>query len=223
MQPIVTIGTFERPDPKLLDPFRDMPSGNVSDAAGRVVGIPSSIKPVTRAFRFCGTAVTVDTGRGTNLGVWAAFEHVRPGDVLVIATHDSRERAVVGDLLAGFLFNAGVAAIVTDGMVRDAEELDAMDKPVFAHGITPVGPAKDGAVSVGLPVTLGIQRIASGDVIVGDRDGVVVVPQDKLASATEALAEIAEREASMMAQVKAGETAPKQAATVLGIAKVVRT
>lgn len=223
MQPTVTIGAFERPDPALLDPFRDKPSGNVSDAARRMTGVPAAIKPVTRAFRFCGAALTVDTGRGSNLGVWAAMEHVRPGDVLVIATHDSRERAVIGDLLAGFVFNAGAVAIVTDGMIRDAEELDAIGKPVFAAGITPVAPSKDGAVSVGLPVSLGTQRIAAGDVVVGDRDGIVVVPQSSLADAATALEEIAGREASMTAQVKAGATVPEQAASVLGKARIIRT
>ena len=150
------------------------------------------------------------------------MEHVRPGDVLVIATHDSRDRAVVGDLLAGFIFNAGAAAIVTDGMVRDVEEIDAYGKPVFAQGATPVGPSKDGAVSVGLPVTLGNQVVSSGDLIVGDRDGTVVVPKAKLVGSIEALAEIAERESGMMAQVKAGATVPEQAATVLGAASITR-
>jgi len=80
----------------------------------------------------------VENGRIGNLGVWAALEHVKPGDVLVIATGDARERAVIGDLLAGFAFNSGAVAIVTDGMIRDKEQLDVFRKPVFAGGVCPL-------------------------------------------------------------------------------------
>ena len=209
--PTITLDTrWTRPIPALVDPFRDAPSGNVSDAAGRVADIPIAIKPITRANRFCGTALTVENGRIGNLGVWAALEHLRPGDVLVIATGDARERAVIGDLLAGFAFNGGAVAIVTDGMIRDRDQLDAFGKPVFAGGVTPVGPIGEGPVGIGVPISLGAQRVCSGDVIVGDADGIVVVPQAQLAEAAKILTEIAEREAGMEAQFKAGATVPKE-------------
>lgn len=212
----ITIDTrWTRPDPTLVEPFRGAPSGNVSDAAGRIADIPNAIKAITGAQHFCGTALTVENGRTGNLGVWAALEHVRPGDVLVIATGDARERAVIGDLLAGFAFNGGAVAIVTDGMVRDREQLDAFGKPVFAGGITPVGPVGEGNVGVGVPITLGEQQICSGDVIMGDADGVVVVPQSMLAVAAKELAAIAEREGGMEAQIKAGATVPEQTAALL--------
>jgi len=221
--PHITIDMrWSRPDPAHVAPFRDAPSGNVSDAAGRVADIPNAIKSVTGANRFCGTALTVENGRIGNLGVWAALEHIRPGDVLVIATGDARERAVIGDLLAGFAFNGGAVAIVTDGMIRDRDQLDAFGKPVFAGGITPVGPIGEGNVGIGVPVTFGAQQICSGDIIVGDADGIVVVPQAKLAEATKILAEIAAREAGMEAQAKAGAKVPAEASAKLAAAKITR-
>ena len=220
--PVVTLGAWERPDSALLETLREAPSGNVSDAAGREVGIPPSIRPLTSAATLCGTALTVDCGRGSNLGVWAALEHVRAGDVLVLATHDERQRAVIGDLLAGYARNAGCAGIVTDGMVRDVEALDAMGLPVFAHGATPVGPSKEGPAAVGLPVTLGGRRIESGDAILGDRDGLVHVPRARLPGMAEALRGIAAREAAMMREIEDGATVPSKAGEVLGTVRLVR-
>jgi len=220
-RPHITIDMrWERAERTLVECFRDAPTGNVSDAAGRVVGLPNTIKPITSAYRFCGTALTVDNGRTGNLGVWAALEHVRPGDVLVIATDDARARAVIGDLLAGFAFNSGAVAVVTDGMIRDQETLEDLGKPVFAGGITPVGPIGDGPCSVGTPITLGSQTVCSGDLIVGDLDGIVVVPQAKLASSVGALTQITEKERAMEAQIKAGEKVPEEAAAVLAAADI---
>lgn len=222
-RPHITIDMrWERAERTLVECFRDAPTGNVSDAAGRVVGLPNSIKPITSAYRFCGTALTIDNGRTGNLGVWAALEHVRPGDVLVIATGDARERAVIGDLLAGFAFNSGVVAVVTDGMIRDQETLEDFGRPVFAGGITPVGPVGDGPCRVGTPITLGSQVICSGDLVVGDLDGVVVVPQSKLASSVGALTKITEKERAMENQVKAGAKVPAEAEAVLAAAQVTR-
>lgn len=221
LKPQITINkSWERADRTLVECFRDAPTGNVSDAGGRVVGLPTAIKPVTSAFRFCGTALTVDNGRTGNLGVWAALEHVRPGDVLVIATGEARERAVIGDLLAGFAFNSGAVAVVTDGMIRDVETLENFGKPVFAGGVTPAGPIGDGTCTVGLPITLGSHVISSGDLIVGDLDGVVAIPQAKLASSVGALTKITEKERGMEDQVKAGDKTPQEAVAVLGAAHI---
>lgn len=206
---------WKRPDPALVERFRDAPSGNVSDAAGRVADLPTAIKPVTNSARFCGVALTADNGPTGNLAVWAALEHIRPGDVLVIATGGARHRAVIGDLLAGFAYNGGAVAIVTDGMIRDVEQLDALGKPVFAGGVTPVGPVGEGDCTIGGAVTLGDQVIRSGDVIVGDADGIAVVPQAMLAEAADQLGRIAAREAGMEAQIKAGAKVPDKAAEVL--------
>lgn len=221
--PHITIDTrWQRPDPALVDKFRGAPSGNVSDAAGRHTGLPTAIKPVTRAARFCGTALTVDNGTAGNLGVWAALEHIRPGDVLVLATGGARARAVIGDLLAGFAFNGGAVAIVTDGMIRDVEALDAFGHPVFAGGVTPVGPVGDGACCIGGPITLGEHVIRSGDIITGDADGLAVVPQAQIADAITELDRIAAREQGMEAQIKAGAAIPAEAADILARATITR-
>lgn len=199
---------WRRPDKALVEKFRSAPSGNVSDAAGRGGALEPEIKAVTPDGKFCGTALTIDAGRHDNLAFWAALDSVQPGDVMMVATHGHRGCAVVGDLIIAFARNRGAVAVVTDGMVRDAEALAGIGVPVFAAGVRPSGPTKRGPGSVGLPVWVGGQRIEAGDVVVGDRDGVVVVPQAMLTEAAQTLDAIAAREAGMEADGKAGKPYP---------------
>ena len=191
-----------------IDAFRDAPVGNIVDALGRTAAMWPGIKPVTGADRFAGAALTVDAGPRDNLAPWAALRLARPGDVMVIATGGHTEHSVSGDLLVGMAKNAGVAAIVTDGMVRDRTGLDAVGIPVFAAGLHPNSPQKNGPGSVGLPITCGGLAIDSGDIVVGDEDGVVVIPAARISEAREALAAVRDKEARMEAVVAGGATAP---------------
>jgi 4-hydroxy-4-methyl-2-oxoglutarate aldolase len=214
---IITVKrSWERPDKALVERFRGRPTGNVSDAAGRAGALAPNIKPVTPERRFVGPALTVDCGRHDNLAFWAALESVQPGDVMVVATHDHPGCAVVGDLLVAFARNRGAVAVVTDGMVRDAEGLIEVGLPVFAAGIRPSGPTKRGPGSVGLAVWIGGQRVEPGDMVVGDADGVVVVPRAMIARAAEEVEAIAEKEAAMEADGRAGKPYPGNADAVLG-------
>jgi 4-hydroxy-4-methyl-2-oxoglutarate aldolase len=207
---IITVKrSWDRPQAALLDRFRDRPSGNVSDAAGRAGALAPNVKAVTPDRRFVGAALTVDCGRHDNLAFWAALDSVQAGDVMMVATHGHDGCAVVGDLIISFARNRGAAAVVTDGMVRDAEALAGIGLPVFAAGIRPSGPTKRGPGSVGLPVWVAGQRVEAGDVVVGDADGVVVVPQAMLAQAADELDRIAEKEAGMEADGKAGKPSPR--------------
>ena len=101
--------------------------------------------------------------------------------MLVAATGGFAGAAVTGDLLLGVASNRGVVGFVTDGLVRDLADLEALSLPVYAMGVTPNSPGKRGPGTVGLPIVCGGSAVASGDVVVGDRDGVVVVPRARLA------------------------------------------
>ena len=207
--PVITVKReISRPDPALVDRFRGAPSGNVSDAADRGNTLWPVVKPVTPLDRICGVALTVDAGPHDNLAVWAALEHIREGDVLMISTGNHDGCAVVGDLILSFARNSGAVGVVTDGMVRDAEMLAGIDLPVFARGIRPSGPHKRGPGAVGMPITIAGQRVASGDVVVADRDGVVVVPRAMLSDAADRVDAIAAKEAGMEAAGKAGKRMP---------------
>ncbi|MEM6622539.1 MAG: RraA family protein [Pseudomonadota bacterium] len=215
--PIITVKrTWRRPSADVIGRFAGAPSGNVSDAAGRGGSLEPLIKPVTPAFRFAGTALPIDAGRNDNLAFWAALDSVQTGDVMMVATHNHRECAVVGDLIISFARNRGAVAVVTDGMIRDVEALAEIGIPVFSAGVRPSGPTKRGPGSVGLPIWLGGQRIEAGDIVVGDRDGVVVVAQSMIDTALPILDEIATKEAGMEEDGKAGLLAPRNIDSFLG-------
>ena len=110
----------------------------------------------------------------------AALADCRPGDVLVVATGGHVGAAVTGDLLIGVARNRGAAGFVTDGLVRDLDDLETIGLPIYALGVTPNSPQRRGPGSVGLPIVCGGVSIASGDVVVGDRDGVVVIPRARI-------------------------------------------
>jgi 4-hydroxy-4-methyl-2-oxoglutarate aldolase len=112
--------------------------------------------------------------------------------------------AVTGDLLLGVARNRGAAGFVTDGLVRDLEDLETIDLPVFAVGVTPNSPQRRGPGSVGLPIVCGGVPIASGDLIVGDRDGVVVVPRARIAETLESLERVKAIEAATLERVRGG-------------------
>lgn len=208
--PIITVKrNWKRPDSALVDRFRDAPSGNVSDSSNRGNSLDPIIKPVTPEYRFCGTAVTVDAGKHDNLAFWAALEKVQAGDVMMVATQSHRDCAVIGDLIVSFARNRGCIAVVTDGMIRDVEALGEIGIPVFSAGVRPSGPHKQGPGSVGLPIWVAGQRVDSGDIVVGDRDGVVVVPQGIAAEAAEILDQIGAKEAGMEEDGKAGKLYPR--------------
>lgn len=199
---------IDRADPQDIARFQEAPTGWVVDAMGRRGALPHWIKPISKRTRFVGTALTVQTRPVDNLAPYAALKFAKPGDVLVVSADGSETAAVLGDILLGMARNAGIVAAVTDGMVRDIGGINDVGIPTFARGLTPNSPFKDGPGSIGLPVTLGGIAVASGDLIIGDDDGVVVVPKNRLGETADALAAIAEKEASMDKAVEQGATHP---------------
>lgn len=197
---------FPRPPEALVARFRDVPTGWVVDANGRRGAPDHRIRPITRAMRFAGVALTVHTRARDNLAPYAAIEFARPGDVLVVATDGYTEASVVGDILLGMAKNKGVAALVTDGMVRDVDGLNAVGIPVFARGLTPNSPYKDGPGEIGVPVVFAGMTVNPGDLVIGDQDGLVVVAREALAAVADALAEVKAKEAKMDELVRKGAT-----------------
>lgn len=197
-----------RASPDLVASFADVPVGNIVDALGRTGALAAAIKPVTKANRFVGSALPIDAGPRDNLAPWASLRLAEPGDVMMISTTAYKDSSVCGDLLVGMAKNAGVVAIVTDGVVRDRSGTDDVGLPVFAAGVSPNSPQKSGPGTVGLPIVISGVRVTAGDIVCGDEDGVVVVPSQQVASVKAALASIGTKESQMEAEVAAGATAP---------------
>ena len=199
---------FLRPPEALVKRLSEAPTGWVVDSNGRRGALDYRIRPLTAAKRFCGVALTVWSRARDNLAPYAAIQFARQGDVMIIAADAYEEASVVGDILVGMAKNQGVSAFVTDGVVRDIDGLNAVGIPVFARGLSPNSPSKDGPGTIGMPITLGGVAVNAGDVVIGDQDGVVVVAREALESVVAALAEVKAKEDKMEKAVADGARLP---------------
>jgi 4-hydroxy-4-methyl-2-oxoglutarate aldolase len=200
---------FTRPSEALLAGFAGVPTGYLVDAMNGSGCLDYRIKPLTqRKTVMVGTAVTCHAGPSDNLALFGAVHAARKGDVLVAATDAYVGAAITGDLLLGMARNRGVVGLVTDGLVRDLVGILDVDIPVYCAGLTANSPARNGPGTVGLPIVLGGVRVESGDIVVGDRDGVVIVPLAEATNVLNRLGGIKAAEAGLEAKVKAGLEVP---------------
>ncbi|WP_166799505.1 RraA family protein [Paraburkholderia dipogonis] len=169
--------TWERPDERLLEAFGNLSTAIVSDALGYGVGtLRSSIRPIFECPTFVGPALPVTVAAHDILAVHAATRFARRGDVMMIATNDNSTAAVVGQRTVELLKSKGIVSVVTDGAVRDLDALRDGGFPVYANAISPGIPGKRGGGFIGFPIALGGVAISAGDIVIGDRDGVVSIP-----------------------------------------------
>jgi 4-hydroxy-4-methyl-2-oxoglutarate aldolase len=221
--PLLTIRrTFPRPTPEEMAAFSGVPTGYAVDAMGGRGALDYRIKPLAPATSvMVGVAITCHCGPADNLALFAALAAAKPGDILVAATDGFTATAVTGDLLIGMARNRGVLGVVTDGLVRDVAGIVGVGLPVYCAGVTPNSPARNGPGTVGLPVVVGGASIESGDVIIGDNDGVVVVPRGEASSVLRRLSEVRAAEAALEAKVKAGLEIPDFIQAILASDRVI--
>jgi regulator of RNase E activity RraA len=206
------VSDVSRAEDELLARFRGLGTGPVCDALGRFAAMDYQIKPLDPGMQMVGSALTVWTRPCDNLVIYKALEMAQPGDVLVIATHGYTTNATWGELTSLIGRARGLAGVVTDGVVRDSREIIQIGLPVFARGLTPNSPFKDGPAKVNVPVTCGGAMVQPGDVVVGDADGVVVVPQELAETVLERVSGIQAKEAAIRAEIEAGLPIPSQMA-----------
>ena len=200
---------FARPTAADLAAFAGLQTGYITDAMGGRGALDYRIKPLAPLVRpMVGVAVTCHCGPADNLALLGALHAAKAGDVLVVATDAFTATAVTGDLVMGMARNRGIAGLVTDGMVRDVAGILGVGLPVFCAGVTPNSPARNGPGTVGLPVVMGSVSVESGDIIIADNDGVVVVSRGMISAVIAQLPAIRAAEASLEAKVKAGLEVP---------------
>jgi 4-hydroxy-4-methyl-2-oxoglutarate aldolase len=192
----------------ILRRFAGVPTGFVGDAQGRRGAVDHGIRPILTPAPFVGSALTVSTPPSDNLAPYVAISLAKPGDVLVVTAENCESAAVIGDIMVGMAKNAGIVAVVTDSMVRDIEGLEQVGLPVYARGLTPNSPYKNGPGRIGFPVSIGGVVIESGDIVVGDRNGVVVVPRAVIPDVLKALEGVKAKEKEMDAAVAGGARTP---------------
>jgi 4-hydroxy-4-methyl-2-oxoglutarate aldolase len=206
---------FPRPTAEQVAAFAGLQTGYVVDALGGSGALDPAIKPIGGTGAFCGVAVTCDDGPADNLATYASLTVVQPGDVVIATAHGFTRTAVLGDLLLGMLRNAGAAAFVTDGCVRDIAGIRAVGLPCYAAGVTPNSPSRHGPGAIGFPIVCGGTAVGPGDIVVGDEDGVVVVPFARIDEAIARLPGVKAAEADLDARVKAGLKVPHLLQTLI--------
>ena len=203
---------LRRPTQAQVAAFQGVPTGFVVDALLGGGALSSRIQPLGagRDLRCvaAGPALTVDCGAADVLATFAALKFIAPGDVVVSAFAEHTGCAAAGDRLVGMMKNNGAAGFVTDGPVRDYDGIVPVGLPVWCVGLTPASPHMSGPGSVGFPVQIGGQEVETGDMIVADRDGVVVVPFERLDEVIQKLVTIAELEKALDAKVADGMKVP---------------
>ena len=206
--PLLTIRRkFPRPPRELIAKLEGAQTGHIVDALLGRGALDHHIKPVDpERARFVGTALTCETGPSDNLAILAALVLAEPGDVIVAAADGFSATAVVGDNVTMMAKNKGVVAIVIDGMARDSTGIVPVGLPVFSRGITPNSCVRSGPGKVGLPIVCGGVAVQSGDIVLGDRDGVVVVRQADLENIVGQLDEIRRLEEETQKKIRAGMT-----------------
>jgi RraA family protein len=167
--------TPKRPDPKLVNAIGEMVVAHLSDCMQRIHSA-TGLRAMHRGGKLFGPAWTVKVPPGDNLMVHKSLDMAAPGDVIVVDAGGVLEGAIIGEIMSSWAAKRGIAGLVIDGAIRDAAALARMDFPVYAKGVTPRGPYKNGPGEINCPVSIGGMVVMPGDIIVGDEDGLVCVP-----------------------------------------------
>lgn len=179
--PSIGFRICERPAPKIsqasLAKFSEVGSAQISDCMQRLYGVVG-LRPMHLANgpRMVGLAVTVKARQGDNLMIHKAISMSGKGDVIVVDGGGDTGQALVGELMAMDAEYRGVEGFVIDGAVRDVDVFSTNSFPCFARAVSHRGPFKDGPGEINVPVSVGGQVVMAGDVVLGDADGVVVIP-----------------------------------------------
>ncbi|VDC22341.1 4-carboxy-4-hydroxy-2-oxoadipate aldolase/oxaloacetate decarboxylase [Pseudogemmobacter humi] len=195
-----------RPNAEQIEKLKRIGAATLHEAQGQTGALDSGLKPLDAGLRLAGTAFTVDCRAHDNLAIHLAVTMAGPGDILVVDAKGFIEAGPWGDILTLGAQKRGIAGLVIDGAVRDSEEIIAMRFPVFARGLSIKGTLKAQPGRIGAPVICGGQQIRTGDIIVGDRDGLVVVRPERLDEVLTAAAAREEAERRMRERLEAGET-----------------
>ena len=197
----------ERVPPEIVRQFSAFETPDVSDLMNRLYTMSSEIRPMTGPdLKILGPACTVKVFPGDNLMVHKSLDLAAPGDVVVVDAGSSAMNGVLGDLISTKARHRGIAGFVVDGLVRDLPAIRALgDFPVFARGATPIGPLHRGPGEVNYPVSVGGIVVQPGDLVMGDLNGVVIVPRPAAAELLGRLKEHVARETPYVESVARGE------------------
>lgn len=192
-------------DAKVLALLREIPVSALSDSMHRIAGT-ARLRPYHRPVRhtMAGTAVTARSRGGDNLTYLRALDFCRPGDVLLIDAGGDLNNAVVGGILTFYAATIGLAGVVIDGAIRDVAQIGEREFPVYARGTTHRGPYKDGPGEINVAVSIDGMVVSPGDVVVGDQDGLLAIPQSGIEDVITAAHRVLAAEAETVRAMREG-------------------
>ncbi|MCM3389895.1 RraA family protein [Ureibacillus chungkukjangi] len=161
---------------ELIERFRPLATSLLSDSMNRLHAIGHNLRPYHKEGKLIGCAFTVKTRVGDNLMVHKAIDIAKPGDVIVVEASGDLTNAIIGEIMVSIARKNGIAGFVIDGAIRDSGTVSKGTFPVYARGVTHLGPYKDGPGEINVPVSIDGMVINPGDIIVGDEDGLVAIP-----------------------------------------------
>jgi 4-hydroxy-4-methyl-2-oxoglutarate aldolase len=201
-----------------LERFAKLPTGNISDANSKTGNMDPHIKPIDPKSKLVGPAYTVRCHPADNLSIHKAMLEAPAGSVLVVDLNSYCGAGHFGEIMALGCQVKGIAGLVIDGSVRDAEEIEEMKFPVFCCALNPGGTVKETAKETNIPIHCGNMLVKPGDIIIGDRDGVVVVPSEKAVEVLEHAEAIAAKEIKVKELLRQGQTT----AEIYGFTKILK-
>lgn len=190
----------------LLQAFTDQASATVHEAMGRRGAMNPTIKPIAKGMRVCGRALTVRCHAGDNIMLVKAISMAKHGDVIVADMGRIISSGPFGEVLATECVVKGIAGLVATGSIRDSREIIAMGFPVFCANLSICGTAKATLGTINHPISCGDEIVRPGDIILGDDDGVVVIPPEEASEILLTVRQRTAKEKAVMERLRAGES-----------------
>lgn len=192
-----------RLDAASVDRFRGLSAANLADAMGRFNFMDAGIQNRT-GLPLCGTAVTVQCRPADNLMVHKALQVAEPGEIVVVTTCGNETSAVFGELMCTTAAAKKLGGIIVDGAIRDVDGIARLGVPAFSRTVCPGGCDKDGPGEINVPISCGSTVVMPGDLIVGDAEGVAVIPRDHVDEVFELVNALMAREVARIAEIQSG-------------------
>lgn len=186
--------------------FAAFPTGNLCNADPSLGVVSAGFAPLIPGKRIAGRARTVQIEPGQNGAIHRAVHQAEPGDILIVDGAGSKRFGPFGDLLADGCLAKGIVGAVFECTIRDSADIAALGFQVFCRGFHPEATAKTDRGEINIPVSIGGVLVHPGDIVVGDDDGIVVIPAKAAADVLTKVAAVAARETDIRARIHAGET-----------------
>ena len=181
-------------------------TATIHEGLGKIGNLPYQIKGLTSKTRVAGPAYPVKCKAFSNVNLHRAYAYAPKGSVIVADCGGGYEAGYWGDLLTSGSMKQGIVGLVIDACVRDADEIEELGFPVFCRGLAIKGTGKDPEGTLNEAITIGTVTINPGDIVIGDRDGVMIVPKDRIDEAIEKAEAREQKEARVRARLNNGET-----------------